>query len=77
MVIDGWADKGSSLWVTQMSATYGLDTHIYEIQEAPNTGMNQHAIWRVLRQGKNKYSGINVMISHRMPQWLGKEGEEE
>lgn len=74
MVIDAWAEKYKSLWVTQMSASNGLDTQIYDVLKVPNSKHRQHAVWRILRRGNSK--GINVMISKRMPEFLGKQGDD-
>lgn len=75
MVIDDWTAKWDTVKVTQMSATYKLDTHLYDIVDPPAIKKKRRAVFRIRRKDTNKT--IDVMISKRMPEWLGKDGAEE
>lgn len=75
MVVDHWTDKWNTLKVTQMSATYKLDTHLYDVVDPPAIKKKRRAVFRIQRRDTNKT--IDVMISKRVPEWLGKAGKEE
>ncbi len=76
MVIDCWAQKPDALWVTQMSATYGLDTHRYDIIGSPAIKKKRRAAFVIRRRGLGKKYNIDVMFSKRMPSWIGSDGGE-
>ena len=75
MVIDDWVNKWETLKVTQMSATYKLDTHLYDVVDAPTVKKKRRAVFKIRRRGSTKK--IDVMISKQMPEWLGKDGKIE